>query len=81
MDYAARFVPCSTSRSAARISPTAQTSASRGTLSGGAMRTTVPCVSFDRMPRASRRSTTCARRHLRRIDLDADEQAAAAHVA
>ena len=26
--------------------------------SGGAMRTTVPCVSLDRMPRASRRSTT-----------------------
>jgi hypothetical protein len=27
-------------------------------VSGGANRTTVPCVSFDRIPRASRRSTT-----------------------
>ena len=69
------------SASVAPISATAHASAPSSTLSGGAMRTTVSCVSFDRMPRASRRSTTRRARHARSVHLDADEQAAAAHLA
>jgi len=52
--HAARFTSRSRSRNTAWISATAHSRSSRGMLSGGAMRTTVPCVSFDRMPRASR---------------------------
>jgi len=49
----------SSSPNTSRNWPTAHARSACATLSGGAMRTTVPCVSFDRTPRASSRSTTC----------------------
>ena len=60
--------------------PTARSMCSLSTISGGAKRTTVPCVSLLSTPRASRPSQTCARARERRVDLDADQQALAAHL-
>ena len=47
---------------------------------GGAKRSTVPWVSFERTPFRQKRVADGARRDHIRIDLDADPEAAAAHV-
>ena len=72
--------PRPSERKVSASAPTARSRCSLSTTSGGAKRTTVPCVSLLRTPRASSAFADGARARERRIDLDADQQALAAHL-